>query len=355
MKILITGICGFVGGSLARFWRETAPEWEIAGLDNFIRPGSEGNRLDLKKLGVKIFHGDIRAASDFETLPAADFVVDAAANASVLAGVDGVTNSRQLVEHNLAGTLNLLEYCKRHRSGLVLLSTSRVYSIPPLAALPVRVESGAYVPDAGRKLPEGLSAAGITETFSTKAPVSLYGSTKLASEAIALEYGESFGFPVWIDRCGVLAGTGQFGRPDQGIFAYWLHSWKQGRPLKYIGFDGQGYQTRDVLHPHDLARLLRAQIEFTGSAKPRLVNVAGGAGQAMSLRQLSDWCARRWGRREISSDPQPRRFDLPWVVLDSTQAGTEWNWKPNISADAILDEIARHAEADPGWLELSAP
>jgi CDP-paratose 2-epimerase len=355
MKILITGICGFLGASLARFWRETAPDWEISGLDNFIRPGSEGNRLELKRLGVKVLHGDTRAASDLEMLPAADFVVAAAAHASVLAGVDGATNSRQLVEHNLAGTVNLLEYCKKHRTGLVLLSTSRVYSIPPLAALPVRVENGAYVPDASRGLPAGLSGAGIAETFSTGAPVSLYGSTKLASEALALEYGASFGFPVWVDRCGVLAGAGQFGRPDQGIFAYWLHSWKQRRPLHYIGFDGQGHQTRDVLHPRDLARLIRAQIEFAGASKPRVVNVAGGAGHSMSLRQLSDWCARRWGRREITSDPQPRRFDLPWVVLDSTAARTAWDWKPAFSAEAILDEIARHAETDPGWLDLSAP
>jgi CDP-paratose 2-epimerase len=355
MKILITGICGFVGNSLARFWRETSPEWEIFGLDNFIRPGSEGNRHELKRIGVRVFHGDIRAASDFETLPAADFVVDAAANASVLAGVDGANNSRQLVEHNLAGTLNIVEYCKARRSGLVLLSTSRVYSIPPLAALPVRVENNAYVPDSSQGLPTGLGRAGITEAFSTEAPVSLYGSTKLASEVIALEFGESFGFPVWIDRCGVLAGAGQFGRADQGIFAYWLHSWKQGRPLQYIGFDGQGHQTRDMLHPHDLARLVRAQIEFTGDSKPRLVNVAGGESQSMSLRKLSDWCARRWGGREILSDPRPRRFDLPWIVLDSTRARTHWDWKPALSTDAILDEIARHAEADPGWLELSAP
>jgi nucleoside-diphosphate-sugar epimerase len=45
MKILITGICGFVGSSLAKFWRETSPDWDICGLDNFIRPGSERNRL----------------------------------------------------------------------------------------------------------------------------------------------------------------------------------------------------------------------------------------------------------------------------------------------------------------------
>jgi CDP-paratose 2-epimerase len=355
MKILITGACGFVGSSLARFWRENSPDWEIYGLDNFIRPGSEVSRLDLKRIGVRLFHADLRAASDFETLPGVDFVVDAAAHASVLAGVDGKTSSRQLVEHNLTGTVNLLEYCKKHRSGFALLSTSRVYSIPPLAALPVRVQDGAYVPDPARPLPAGVSGAGIAETFSTQAPVSLYGSTKLASEALALEYGESFDFPVWIDRCGVLAGSGQFGRPDQGIFAYWLHSWKQGRPLKYIGFDGQGHQTRDLLHPRDVARLITRQINFSGRPESRLVNVAGGAGQTLSLRQLSAWCSQRWGARDILSDPKPRVFDLPWVVLDSTRAFNQWGWKPETSPEVILDEIARQAEADPGWLDLSAP
>ncbi len=355
MKILITGICGFVGSSLARFWRETSPEWEIYGVDNFIRPGSELNRIELKKLGVKIFHADLRVASDFESLPATDFVVDAAANASVLAGVDGQTSSRQIVEHNLGGTVNILEYCKKHRAGLALLSTSRVYSIPPLASLPVRIGDRAYVPDTSRPLPSGLSPAGIAEAFSTQPPVSLYGSTKLASESLALEYGECFGFPVWIDRCGVLAGGGQFGRADQGIFSYWLHSWKQQRPLKYIGFDGQGHQTRDALHPHDLARLISLQVNYSGGPIERIVNVAGGSQQTMSLRQLSDWCAQRWGKLAISSDANPRPFDLPWVVLDSNLASKTWHWSPQISLLSILEEIAQHAETQPDWLDISAP
>ena len=44
MKILITGICGFVGSTLARALREAHPRWRIVGIDNFTRPGSETNR-----------------------------------------------------------------------------------------------------------------------------------------------------------------------------------------------------------------------------------------------------------------------------------------------------------------------
>ena len=146
MRIFITGICGFAGSTLARALLESVENLQIAGMDNFIRPGSELNRPELAKLGVKIFHADVRNAADFESLPAADFVIDAAANPSVLAGVDGKTSSRQLLEHNLWGTVNVLEYCKAHRAGLILLSTSRVYSVPPLAALPVEIHQRAFRP-----------------------------------------------------------------------------------------------------------------------------------------------------------------------------------------------------------------
>ena len=269
MRILISGVCGFVGTTLARALAEASPRHEISGFDNFIRPGSETNRAELKRLGVKLFHGDLRSASDVDALPASDWFLDAAANPSVLAGVDGQSSSRQLVEHNLVGTANVLEHCKKHRSGFILLSTSRVYSIPPLANLPVEVSDRAFrlgPASQGRPIPSGVSPAGLDEMFSTRAPVSLYGATKLAAEALALEYGETFGIPVFINRCGVLAGAGQFGRPDQGIFAYWINSWLQKRPLRYIGFGGSGHQVRDVLHPKDLLPLLEKQ--FVGARAP---------------------------------------------------------------------------------------
>jgi len=356
MKLLISGVCGFVGSTLARALTESGSGHELLGFDNFIRPGSETNRAALKRLGVKLFHGDLRAASDLETLPAADWVIDAAANPSVLAGVDGRSSSRQLVEHNLSGTVNLLEYCKQHRAGFTLLSTSRVYAIAPLAALAVEPAGGAFHPAAGAPRPPGLTDAGVDETFSTGAPVSLYGATKLASESLALEYGETFGFPVFVNRCGVLAGAGQFGRPDQGIFAFWLNSHRRRRPLQYIGFDGHGHQVRDCLHPRDLAPLLTKQ--FTAprlAAGDRLVNVSGGLASARSLRQLTAWCDARFGAHPVASNPAPRPFDLPWLVLDHARATRLWDWRPQTPVDAILDEIAVHAEAHPDWLDLSAP
>ncbi len=355
MRLLITGVCGFVGSTLAKGFLDAASGYQIIGLDNFIRPGSEYNRADLTAQGVKLFHGDIRNASDLETLPKVDFVIDAAANPSVLAGVDGRTSSRQLVEHNLYGTINMLEYCKAHRAGFILLSTSRVYSIGPLAGLPVDSEKGAFRLRP-HPLPPGITACGVDESFVTSAPVSLYGATKLASEAMALEYGETFQLPVFVNRCGVLAGAGQFGRPDQGIFAYWINSYMRRRPLKYIGFGGNGHQVRDCLQPRDLIPLLEKQ--FAAPALPsedRISNCSGGIDSARSLWQLSEWCRAEFGEHSISIDPNPRPFDIPWMVLDSAKAARIWGWAPQTSTDAILSEIAAHARAHPDWLNVSAP
>jgi CDP-paratose 2-epimerase len=325
----------------------------VYGLDNFIRPGSEYNRIRLQKLGVKLFHGDIRMASDFESLPPVDWVIDAAASPSVLAGVDGHVSSRQLVEHNLLGTINVLEYCKRCGAGFILLSSSRVYSIAMLSQLEVVVANNAFCLAKGQILPSGISFLGIRESFDTHTPISLYGSTKLASEILALEYGETCGFPVWVNRCGVLAGAGQFGRADQGIFSYWINAWLQRRPLKYIGFGGFGHQVRDCLHPRDLIGLIKKQMLVDSAAHNRIFNIGGGTVNALSLSQLSAWCSERYGGHNVCSDGDVRRFDIPWLVMDSSLARDVWNWKPETPVLDILAEIAHHAELNPDWLELS--
>jgi CDP-paratose 2-epimerase len=355
MRLLITGICGFVGRSLANWFREREPSCEIIGIDNFVRPGSETNRTTLCSRGITFQHGDVRNASDFETLPAVDWVIDAAANPSVLAGVDNRSSSRQVIEHNLYGTVNLLEYCKRIGAGVVLLSTSRVYSIPALAALPLTKGKEAFEWDENAKPTVGASINGLTTEFSTSPPISLYGSTKLASEALTLEYHHSFSFPVWINRCGVIAGAGQFGTAEQGIFSYWIHAYAQKRPLKYIGFDGSGRQVRDALHADDLAELVATQIEYSQKPEVTTFNVGGGAGNAMSLTQLTSWCAKRFGKHAVESDTSPRAFDVPWLVMDNRETSAQFNWRPKRDLPSILDEIANHAERNPHWLDLSSP
>src|SRR3954469_15232956 len=171
MKIVVTGACGFAGSTIIAALLEARTGLKIIPLDNLSRPGSELNRRALQKLGLSLRHLDIRSASDIATLERADWVIDAAANPSVLAGINQAVTSRQLIEHNLVGTINLLEFCKASRAGFTLLSTSRVYSIAELSKLKL-IKSGNALRPAAQKV-RGLTSGGVSEEFSTDPPVSL--------------------------------------------------------------------------------------------------------------------------------------------------------------------------------------
>lgn len=353
MRIVITGVCGFVGSELAVGLRNRYEHAQVFGIDSLVRPGSETSLEKLRAAGIKVRHGDVRCASDLESLGPCDWVIDAAANPSVLAGVDGRTSSRQVIEHNLFGTVNILEFCRQHGAGVVLLSTSRVYSISEMGRLPLTVRDLAFVPEAGT-WPVGASPQGIAETFSTTSPISLYGATKLGSETLAKEYHDAFGIPVIINRCGVLAGPGQFGTAEQGIFSFWIRAWASRRPLTYLGFGGSGYQVRDALHPSDLLDLIDTQIT-RGSSASGVWNVGGGPANSMSLAQLSRWCAAEFGDHQVHSNAAQRRWDVPWVVMDTRRISDAFGWQPSVPLVQILIDIAEHHRRYPRWLEMSQP
>jgi CDP-paratose 2-epimerase len=350
LKILVTGAAGFAGSNISRSILEHSCDVEILGFDNLSRSGSEINVKLVEELGVRLIRGDARVQSDLDSVSTVDWVIDCAANPSVLAGLDGQVSSRQVMEHNLLGTINLLEYCKKHGAGLILLSTSRVYSAKALAQLPVHKKGDGFQLEKDYS-ETGISGKGISEVFPTSAPISLYGASKLASETLISEYGEAFGFPVWINRCGVLAGAGQFGKADQGIFSYWIHSFRERKPLRYIGFGGSGLQVRDALHPRDLVPLLVRQMEEPEREVPKVMNLGGGVENSISLKQLSDWSEERFGPSEVLASEEERPMDAPWIVMDSSMAREVWDWTPKTTLNEILEEIAKHAEANPQWLD----
>ena len=82
----------------------------------------------------------------------------------------------------------------------------------------------------------------------------------------------------------------------------------------------------------------------------KILNLGGGLENSLSLKELSIWCEKRFGPNEVSSSPEERPMDAPWIVMDSSVAKNAWNWRPKIGINQILEEIASFADDNPDWL-----
>jgi len=339
MKILITGGAGFVGSNLARLFVNNLRA-KVTVLDNLKRRGSEINVENFKKLGIDFCHGDIRVPSDLEnTGEHFDLLVDASAEPSVLAGVNG--SADYVLQTNLVGTINCLEFARKRAGAFLFLSTSRVYSIEPLKAINLIEAKTRFEIDENQTLP-GVTPAGIAEAFPVNSSRSFYGASKLASELIAQEYCANYKLPVMINRCGVIAGPGQFGKVDQGVFTLWVMNHVFGKPLKYTGFGGTGKQVRDLVHPLDLFSLINTQISQISDWNGDVFNVGGGREISVSMQELTALCQEATGKAvPITEDKSTSSVDIPLYVSNTKKIQNTFNWRPKISASELIRDIAK--------------
>lgn len=340
MRVLITGGAGFVGARLSQCIKDAFPNASITAMDNLRRRGSEINLPDLLRLGVRFVHGDIRCADDLYQLSGNfDVLIEASAEPSVHAGTAG--GAPYVFDVNTSGALRCLEFARVHCGSVIFLSTSRVYSIPALRAIPLLNTGTRYILDTRWCGDIGVGNNGINESFTTAGFRSFYGSSKLAAELACEEYAALGNLPVVINRCGVIAGPGQFGKTDQGVFTLWVARHIFGGALSYTGFGGMGYQVRDLLHPRDLARLLLLQIQDPARARGQVFNVGGGSLGAVSLREYTALCEDVTGRSiDIGSNATTAEVDVPWYVTDFSKAATTWGWTPSLKPRDIVEEIS---------------
>jgi len=344
MIILITGGCGFVGSNLAILIKQKYPAYKIIAFDNLRRRGSELNIPRLKENGIEFIHGDIRNKEDFEEIGEINILIDAAAEPSVLAGMGASTD--YLINTNLNGTINCLNYALKHKAQFIFLSTSRVYPIKQLEQVNF-YESDTRFELAAEQSITGFSDRGVSESFPLNGSRSLYGTTKLASELIIQEYIELLGLKSVINRCGVITGAHQMGKVDQGVIVLWVarHFWK--KELSYIGYGGQGKQVRDILHIHDLFNLIDWQIHNFGLVSGEIFNVGGGNESSVSLKELTLLCEVTTGNKiSINSVPENRVADIPIYLTDNTYVTNKTGWKPEIKPEEIISEIT-------DWIKLN--
>jgi CDP-paratose 2-epimerase len=336
-RVLITGGAGFVGSALSLGLAQLHPDWQITALDNLKRRGSELNLPRLKQAKIEFVHGDIRNPEDLDAgLLQPDLILECSAEPSVLAGY---TSPGYTLNTNLVGTIHCLELARKTQADLIFLSTSRVYPIAYLNQAQFTETETRFQLSAEQSI-VGLSQEGVAEEFPLDQARSLYGTTKLASELLILEYADAYPLRTLINRCGVLTGPWQMGKVDQGVFALWMARHYFQIPLKYIGYGGLGKQVRDFLHIADLLNLIDLQIQQFEQLQGQTFNVGGGRDNSLSLSETTALCQEITGHHiPIESVPENRSGDVPIFITDSRKVSAATGWHPQRNAKTTLQDI----------------
>ncbi len=266
-----------------------------------------------------------------------DIILECSAEPSVQAGYD--SNARYLINTNLGGTINCLEFANKSRAAMIFLSTSRVYPIAAMRSLPLE-QVGDRLVILKNERGSGWSANGIDTGFPMEGSRSLYGATKLCSEILIQEYAEIYNMQAVINRCGVITGPWQMGKVDQGFVTLWAARHLYGGSLQYIGFGGKGLQVRDILHIDDLFELIDWQMKNIQNYRGNVFNVGGGPKISVSLLELTEICNKISGNTiKIGVQPETHPADIPYYVTDNSDVSSNTGWKPKRSVADIINDI----------------
>lgn len=224
MKILVTGAAGFIGYHVARSLLERGDE--IIGIDNLndyydvslknarLDQIRDRNNFSFRKIDV----ADEAHLKELFIREKFDQVIHLAAQAGVRYSL---INPNAYVLSNLAGFVNILEACRHHQvRHLVYASSSSVYG-------------------ANTRVPFSVSDR-------VDQPLSLYGATKKANEAIAYSYNHLFDLPVTGLRFFTVYGP--WGRPDMSYFKF------TGNIIRGLPIDvyNNGRHSRDFTYIDDI-------------------------------------------------------------------------------------------------------
>ena len=327
MKILITGGCGFVGSNLSLYLKRNLNNSQIFTIDNFTRPGSKIRYNILKLKNIRNFNIDISNYKKVMNLPRFDLIIDCCAEAAV---ADSIKKPKKVFDTNLIGTFNIINKCKKDKSDIIFLSTSRVYSINLF-------KKKINLSNIKKKK---LNKFSVNESFDTDGRKSLYGFTKLSSEDLIKEYSYSDKIRYIINRFGVISGPWQFGHEDQGFVSLWIISHFLKKNLKYIGFGGKGLQMRDVLHIDDACEIILLQIKKINLIYNQTFNIGGGIRNLISLKKLTNLSENITKNKiKFTQVKKTSIFDIPIFLTNNAKIKKYYKWKPKKKMDLIIKDI----------------
>jgi UDP-glucuronate 4-epimerase len=310
MKILVTGVCGFIGFFLAK--RVLGEGCSVIGIDNLndyydVRLKEDRLKQLLPNPSFQFVKMDIADRDAMEKLfseNSFDRVVHLAAQAGVRYSLE---NPHAYGESNLTGFLNVLEGCRaakvRH---LVYASSSSVYGC-------------------NKKIPFSVDD-------NVDYPVSLYAATKKANELMAHSYSHLYRIPTTGLRFFTVIGP--WGRPDMAYFKF-TKAILEGKPIDVFN---NGLMKRDFTYIDDIiegvVRVMEkiplsnaSGSEFKTSAPYKIYNI--GNNNPIELGEFIKVLERELGHSAVKNMMPMQSGDVPVTYADIEDLIHDVGFQPN--------------------------
>jgi UDP-glucose 4-epimerase len=326
MTLLITGGTGFVMSNLARHWLESHPAESVVVLDAAPWDAAAERFFAPVRPRLAVVQGDVRDQAVWERLAGEHLITHIVHGATITPSTERErANPRQILEVNLMGTVNALEFA-RHRPALkrfIYVSSGAVYgeALPGTPDVPV--------PEEGRV-----------------APVEFYGITKFSSELIARRYGEVFGLDVISVRFSGVYGPMDRVTPARAVecVPYKIaHLALAGKPVKVKALDAGG----DFIHAGDIAVALTALLRAP-KLKQGVYNAAYG--EFSLIRELIEIVREVVPNLRVEVVPEadaevditydPRNRLGRWSNYDVSRLRDEFGWEPRPLREALQSYVA---------------
>ncbi|WP_049981153.1 NAD-dependent epimerase/dehydratase family protein [Halolamina rubra] len=291
--VLVTGGAGFVGSHIAR---ALAGACTVRVVDDL----STGDRERVPP-EVTFVEGDLRETG--VVAPAADGVDYVFHQAGLVSVPESVRRPVESHERNVDATLAVLEAAREADARVVFASSAAVYGPP--------------------------SSVPIAEDDPTD-PTSPYGVDKLAADHYTRLYDDRYGVETVALRYFNVYGPGQ----RSGVINAFLDQVRAGEPLVV---EGDGEQTRDFVHVHDVVRANLAAA--TTAATGRAYNV--GTGESTRIDDLAATVRELAGGDAAIRHTEPRAGDLEQSCADIGRARETLGFEPTVPLeDGLADLLA---------------
>ncbi|AYK15096.1 MAG: NAD-dependent epimerase/dehydratase family protein [Methanosarcina flavescens] len=305
-KILVTGGAGFIGSHLVDRLIEKGSK--ITVFDNLSSGKLQFIEHHLENPDFTLIKGDLL---DQEAIEAAcrniDIVCHVAANPDVRLGA---TDTRVHLDQNILATYNLLEAMRKNSvKEIAFTSTSTVYGEASVMPTP--------------------------EDYGPLIPISLYGASKLACEALITSYSHTFDMRAWIFRFANIVGP----RSTHGITVDFIK--KLEKDSNVLEILGNGKQEKSYLHVSECVDAIIFLIEKSRD-KVNIFNI--GSEDTISATEIGKAVIEEMGLSDVkfiyTGGSRGWKGDVPRMRL-GIEKMKALGWKPVYSSERSVRETAR--------------